>query len=237
MARRTCVAAQASPAAATDVLALSELTSFYKRREDVERLRSELEDSVPDFQEYRAVLARFIHGQCLRSEFEEMVQSQLTTDELRALHNEFLRAILHNAHFSMAPPPNVPAPRRPPPRVPRPVAVAPPRRPPSVFSSCTAGDLRHLHSVDELARRVEFLVKLKGIEFVEATAVRILFKAIKAALGRLLLHGWQLQPRGLAASDRPQLTFQPMMLAVGSSGLAWVMSPMVVTKYSMVREK
>jgi hypothetical protein len=236
MAGRTCVAVQASPIAAADVQALSELTSFYRRRQDVERLRSELEESVPDFQEYAAVLARFIHGQCPRSDFDEMVQAQLSTDRLRALHNEFLRAILHNAHFSTMPPANVAQTKHPPLRAPRPIAAAPHRREPSVFASCTASDLHHLPSVDELAKRVEFLVKLKGIASVEAPAVRILFKALKSAVRRLLQHGWQLYPRGLAASEPPKLTIEPMMLAIGSSGLTWVLSPMVITKYSMTRQ-
>jgi hypothetical protein len=219
-----------------DLEALTGLASFYKRRHDVEQLRARLESSVHDFGEYTTVLARFIHGRCLRPEFDEMVQAQLNTPELRALHNEFLRAILHNAHFSIAPPPNVP--RWAPARVTRPAPpVRRPRRDPIPFASITAIDLRRLPLAPELERRMAALVKLKGELAVDAQAARAVLKCLQVVVALLLRQSCQLQTRGLTAGARPRVTVEQLLHATQTSGISSVMSPMVVTKYSLARPK
>jgi hypothetical protein len=219
-----------------DLDALTNLVSFYKRRHDVERLRAGLELSVPNFGEYRTVLARFLHGRCLRPEFDNMVQTQLNTPELRALHNEFLRAILHNAHFSIVPPPN--APRWQPARFTRPAPpIRRPRRDPIPFASITASDLRRLPLAPELERRMSVIVKFKGELAVDAQAARELLKCLQIVVALLLRQSCQLQTRGLTPDARPRVTVDQLMHATEASGVSSVMSPMVITKYSLARPK
>lgn len=86
-------------------------SSVYSRR-DVLGIRQKINDLIPGKDVYWKVLSLYIHGMCSKEKFDMMIKEQLQSDELRFLHNELLRAILFNAHFSPCPPPNIKLPAR-----------------------------------------------------------------------------------------------------------------------------
>jgi hypothetical protein len=111
------------------------------------------------------------------------------------------------------------------------------QRDPIPFTSLTAIDLRRLPFAPELERRMAVLAKLKGELAVDAQAAKALLKCLQVVVALLLRQSCQLQTRGLTAGTRPRVTVRHLMHATHASRISWVMSPMVITKYSLTRPK
>lgn len=101
------LASTAVQTACTDSEMTPITNNFYATRRDVLALRREIDEKVPDKEHYGKILALYLHGMCSKEMFDDMASKQLITDELKLLHNNLLRAIVFNAHFSQLPPPNV----------------------------------------------------------------------------------------------------------------------------------
>ena len=162
---------------------------YYATRRDVVSIKEKILAAVPDGKEYMHVLSLYIHGMCTRARFDTMVREQLITDELCFLHNELLRAILFNAHFSRIPPPNVTLPR------PTPIEPVPPplhvsTRPPrnAQFSTFTAAELQRLPTWKDLSKRISKLRDEAALrllaEAVEMYVVRVLERCHRTHIGR-----------------------------------------------------
>lgn len=78
--------------------------NLYTKRKDVLGVKDKLMRLVKN-PLYWDSLSRFIHGQMKKTEYDKVMEAYLDTNEKRALHNEFIRTILYNAHFSVIPPP------------------------------------------------------------------------------------------------------------------------------------
>jgi hypothetical protein len=209
---------------------LSSIGSFYRARRDVLAQRALLESSLSDFAEYMQVLSLFLHGLCDRDQFDEMMQIQITSDRLAHLHNEFLRCILHNAHFSMVSPPNVTIVKRPP--APPPERAAPRAREASrQVQPLTAIDLRRLPTRRELSQRVSCLPR----PALDDAAVALLSATMRRFAKALLHRAAQVQPRGLGAGERPHVRVGQIFVLCQHAGMDRVVSPAVLTKYSLVR--
>lgn len=78
----------------------------YNRR-DITSLREKLGSVINQPDLYWKTLRNFIHGRCGKQAFNNCVEKCLTSNEAKRLHNEFIQAIIHNAHFSRTPPPGV----------------------------------------------------------------------------------------------------------------------------------
>ena len=80
-------------------------SNIYNKRKDILLIKSKLLELVPD-PEYWNVLKLFIYGKCSKTHFDNIILNYLKTSETKKLHNDFIRSILFNAHFSNIPPPN-----------------------------------------------------------------------------------------------------------------------------------
>lgn len=127
---------------------------LFTRRKDVLTIKSRLLALV-DNPEYWTTLARFIHGECPKAKFEETMALYLKTNEAKILHNDLIRAIIFNAHFSVVPPPGVEVPASENPnRAPRERHLGVPRLKDHGFVSVSAADLGHLPSISQLRQRI-----------------------------------------------------------------------------------
>jgi hypothetical protein len=220
--------AQTGPPTPLTLAYLSSFGSCYHTRRDVLHTRALLESSLSDFPRYLNVLALFLHGLCGRDDFDAMVQTQLVSDQLCALHNEFLRSILHNAHFSMVRPPNVTISKR---SLPEPPAGVPsgfrvPERP---WVLLTAADLRRLPTRREIVERLRRLPP----PVVEEGAAALVCSAVRQFARMVLQSACGLQPRGLTARDRPRIHAEQLLFVCRHGGLDRVISPSVIIKYSL----
>jgi hypothetical protein len=159
---------------------------IYTQRKDVLRVKSQLWELVPD-DDYWTTLSLFVHGKCTKAHFDETMNLYLTTNRARVLHNEFIRSIIFNAHFSTIPPPGV-ALAAPP--LPDQVANQRNRLPLSklpALSNFSAADLHHLPSIEQLARRVGILLASKEMRM-DDTAVQMLAAKINHVKTELSSH-------------------------------------------------
>lgn len=79
----------------------------YNSRRDVRAIQDKLNSILEEPEYYWGTLQQFIHGRCGKDMFNYCVDHCLVSNEAKRLHNEFIQAILHNAHFSRIPPPGV----------------------------------------------------------------------------------------------------------------------------------
>ena len=131
---------------------------FYSKRFNVQLIKEKLLEEVPN-QEYWETFSQFIYGNCTKSRFDEITSLYLRTNESKLLHNDLLRAILFNSHYSIISPPGVSVVRK------RKV-----HQNYEVFSNhcsnvlttriepSTIAELRFLTPVDQLSKRIRFIL-------------------------------------------------------------------------------
>lgn len=83
---------------------LNKSGEIYTKRKDINQIKARLQKLVTS-QEYWPTLAKFIYGEYSKQKFDEAMAIYLPNSESKKLHNELIRAILFNAHFSISPPP------------------------------------------------------------------------------------------------------------------------------------
>ena len=152
----------------------SQNNQIYTERKDVMVIKKRLLALIDD-PEYWKTLSMFVFGECSKQKYDEMIDVYLTTNELRVLHNELIRSILFNAHFSTVPPPGVPMPKKSLPEHLNQYPKTIQRSKFKLFNSFCASDLRHIPSLEQLARRVSYLTSMK----VDNAALELLFYELK----------------------------------------------------------
>jgi hypothetical protein len=203
---------------------------IYTQRKDVLRVKALLQELVP-YEEYWRILSLFVHGECTKARFDETMNLYLATNRARILHNEFVRSIIFNAHFSTVPPPGVALPVRPVPdeiglhRNSRPSAKIQP------FSTFSATDLGHLPSGKQLAHRIAILLDGRTMKM-DDTAVQMLSTKMRQYVSALLRRSTELIVREC-----------PRMAVVNSAhiehalrtnlGFASVISPALFSKFAV----
>ncbi|OHT12349.1 hypothetical protein TRFO_17822 [Tritrichomonas foetus] len=203
---------------------------IYTTRKDISKIRSRLHNLVtsPD---YWMTLARFIHGGCPKQKFDEAMAVYLPNNEAKKLHNEFIRAILFNAHFSSVPPPEY-------------ISTRPTERDDQrksfpqnqfkndikVFNSYSAADLRHLPSLDQLSKRVAILTDMD----VDEAANMALFHELKSFIVSLLTKCVQLRTRNYNSSRSMTITPAQILHTVNNcSELRSIISPSILAKFEL----
>lgn len=83
---------------------LNKSGEIYNKRKDIIKIRERLQNLVTS-PKYWITLATYIHGGCSKEKFDEEMAIYLPNNESKILHNELIRSILFNAHFSTCPPP------------------------------------------------------------------------------------------------------------------------------------
>ncbi|OHT16731.1 hypothetical protein TRFO_12991 [Tritrichomonas foetus] len=129
----------------------------YAQRRDCAAIKAQLMNHV-DEESYMKVLTAFLQGQISKQTFDNRMKSILKSTTAKIIHNELMRSIIYNAHFSMVPPPNVEVPV---PKIPEHVKVTRPGSdnskfglPNSPFIIQKVADLRYLLSTSQIGARV-----------------------------------------------------------------------------------
>lgn len=220
----------------TSLARIKNSSNIYSHRKDCLSIKNQLLKIVQD-PDYWNTLACFLHGQCSKPSFDEKMHTYLTTAEAKVLHNDLIRSIIYNAHFSMIPPPNVNLPR---PSVPAHIKRIPPMtnsQPKSNFSTYTASDLRHLPSINQLHSRIAILLNGRDFES-DSKATGLIFQELKKFILFLLESSVSLLSfRGSGdPKDMTITTDQVLHVLNNNQRLAGIVSSSVITKFATVNQ-
>jgi len=210
-------------------------SSIYSLRKDVIGLKSKLQIEVAShFDEYWSNLASFIHGQCSKTKFDELMKELLVTNEAKLLHNELIRAIIFNAHFSMIPPPNVEIPRKKPTiRETKPLLPSAPNKTSSFMHTYTAADLHHIPSINQLSSRIGVILNNPSAKS-DSKAISIILTELKKYISHILKQSLALSSNEGLIDGRAIVTVDHVMQVLKMNGnLSAIISPSVLSKFSM----
>lgn len=159
-------------------------SGIYSCRKDACAIKTRLMELVKDT-EYWSTFACYLHGQCSKQSFDEVMLKSLATPEAKLLHNELIRSLLYNAHFSMRPPPGIQVPKHKIPKITTVTQAASVPKTNSKFISYTAADLRHLPSINQLSSRIAVLISNKNITC-DSRASGLIFNELKSYIISIL---------------------------------------------------
>lgn len=129
---------------------------FYSKRINVQLIKEKLFELVPD-DEYWNTFTDFIYGCCSKSRFNEVTNLYLRTNESKLLHNDLLRGIVFNSHYSVISPPGVSVTRKP--KIPR---VHQKLQCSNILTKkiepLTIAELRFLPTIDQLSERIRYIL-------------------------------------------------------------------------------
>ncbi|EAY20393.1 hypothetical protein TVAG_110050 [Trichomonas vaginalis G3] len=209
--------------------------SIYSLRKDSQAIKAQLLQLIAkELQsDYWSTLASFIHGQCSKTRFDEIMEKCLQSNEAKIMHNELIRSIIYNAHFSMIPPPNV--------DIPHAKATVRASKPPisvqqvknHTFMTYTAADLHHLPSINQLTKRVCVIISDPKFQ-IDSKAVNEILTELKKFVCQILYKSLE-----LAASEGPtnghnHITVDHVQQVLKmNSQISTVISPSVISKFDM----
>ena len=228
-------AVQAGESPETALARIHNSSNIYSTRKDCLAIKNKLLEIVND-EEYWNILACFIHGQCSKDNFDLKMSQFLKTTEAKILHNDLIRSIIFNAHFSMIPPPNVELPKIMPPQHVRKTVEKPGNdiQNTAHYMTYTASDLRHLPSINQLQHRIKILLSGRNLEGTESKATGIIFKELKKFI--LLLLESSVSLLSFRGSGDPKdmmiTTDQVLHVLNNNQKLAGIVSSSVMTKFS-----
>lgn len=217
-----------------DLESIERSPNIYTTRKDCQSLKDRIFELIEAEQreKYWTTLASFLHGQCSKQEFDETMNQCLCSTETKLLHNELIRSILYNAHFSMVPPPNVTIEKH----TVHLQGIVPPNlsslgNPRNSFSSYSASDMRHLPSISQLTQRVEVLLNERNLK-IEDKAIKTLFNELKKFIMFLLENSSNLITKNMD-SQKSVVTHAHLMYILNSDQiLSRFVSPSLISKYS-----
>lgn len=163
---------------------------IYYKRKDTIKIKAQLSVIVPA--EYWTVLARYLHGMISQIDYEQEMKRMLTEDRAKWLHNEMLRAIIHNAHFSRSPPPGIIMQKKADTARTK-VSVKEPDEEGKNhgFESLFAADYGHLLSLKQLYQRMKLVINDATME-IDSKSVGLIFSLVKKFVLILLKKAYDL---------------------------------------------
>lgn len=206
---------------------------IYNIRKDVRSIENKIlrEVNNPD---YLHTLASFIHGQISKDEFDKKMDQFLFTNELKLLHNELLRAIIFNAHFSLIPPPGVIVPKKEPTITPK-KSLPPMPKPKNLdFKTFTSFEMMHLPSIIQLNNRIRFILYSNSIKLkLDPEVANQLQKNLFLFILQILKDCLSLTNSSFSLSESALIQPQHLIHSYYSgSVLTKVLSDEVITKYT-----
>jgi hypothetical protein len=216
---------------ATDPEIVAGIADLYSTRRDLPALKARLLELARNPDCYWRHFRAFLGGTVDRAAFTRALQRYLPSEEARQLHNELVRAVLHNAHFSTLPPPAI---ALPPAALPR--AGAPPAPP---FASALshglpplcAADLRRLPTAAELASRMRLLGPAPQMAPPGDESARMVCAAAHAFVARLLARALTAEP-GPGQPRRPGVALAQLVAVLRSdAALGRIPSEVLFHKY------
>lgn len=214
--------------------ALKPVGIFYSHRKDVGEVRQKLQNLVPDKQ-YWDTLASFLYGMCTKSHFDHVMNKYLATDEAKYYHNELLRRIMFNAHFSRVPPPEVSITK-----YVKAKPINPPIKPiihekdikPYPFKPTTAFDLGYIPSVNDLSFRINQLLEYHKIN-ADQEAVKQIYYELRKYILKLLKKSYEMISPSTNYMEPKTLSTQNVLYILKSNEiLSSIVSFSVISKYS-----
>lgn len=158
--------------------------NIYSNRKDTIKIKNELSLIVPP--EYWSILSKYLHGMLSQNEYQQAMKKILSEDKAKWLHNELLRAIIFNAHFSQCPPPGITIQKRL-----RPIIQNEDIKEPSEqaknhdFESYFFADCGHLLSIAKLHQRMKIVINDETMK-IDTKSVELIFFLIKKIIMKLL---------------------------------------------------
>ena len=204
---------------------------IYHSRRDTKKIREKLIQAVNN-PYYWVTFDKFLHGGCNKEEFDEKMNIYLATNELKLLHNEFIRAILYNAHYSLIPPPDAVLPN---------VEVKPIKKNDSVkhdemenvdmekFCSYSAIDLGRIQTLNELGVKMRIIADKHKLSFntnSSATMREYLIKMIKMILKKTMIINTNVN-----IEENNKIMIGHLVNALKEDKLESFLSPYVLSKY------
>lgn len=181
--------------------------NIYQNRRDCLALKKRLMKYVNQ-EEYTKTLVAYFHGVISKTVYDEKMKLILNHPFAKILHNQLMRSILFNAHFSMEQPPNISDlfskstknsneksfnneinPLHPQ------ISVQVHNIKPilSLFNSLTASDLRKIPSQNQFSLRIENIAFEKKLTAVDPQSVEMIYYELKKYLLLLLHFGVNIQ--------------------------------------------
>lgn len=211
--------------------------NIYMTRKDIPAIRDQLQILIPD-KEYWKAFALYIHGKCSRDKFDKIIAEYLISDELKNLHNELLRRIIFNAHFSCIPPPGISIPKSHKNNI-NPSSNHDVRRHPKplTLNLCTAYDLGFIPSVKELSIRLAQLLSRHQIN-ADQEAVKSIYLALRNYISILLKRSYEIAYPSPSCMGGKTISTHDLLYALQSNEkLSSTLSFAVITKYSSNTDK
>ena len=206
---------------------------IYKTRKDVGAIKNKILKKVnnPD---YLHTLASFIHGQISKDEFDKKMDQFLVTNELKLLHNELLRAIIFNAHFSSIPPPGVIVPKKEHAIPPKKILPPMPKPKNLDFKTFTSFEMMHLPSITQLNNRIRFILYSNSIKLkLDPEVASYLQKSLFLFISQILKDCLSLTNSSFSLSESALIQPQHLIHSFYSgSVLSKILSDEVITKYT-----
>ena len=157
----------------------------YLKRIDTNEIRQRLEKLVPS-PEYWRVFRLFIHGKCERAEFDACIEQNLKTNEQKHVHNELIKGIIFNAHYSAISPKGFVMKKQPIPKQKPHIDVAEPaQRKTQKLKTYLAADLHAIPSIVELQKKLEQRSRELGVA-VSRETVSVIHAELKRFIFYLL---------------------------------------------------
>lgn len=213
--------------------ALKPVGNFYMHRKDVAEIKQKLQKIVPE--KYWSTLAYYIHGMCPKPQYDHDMNKYLTTDEAKYLHNELLRRIIFNAHFSRIPPPDVP--------ITKSIKAKPPIPPIKPifhdrdykaiqFKPTTAFDLGYIPSAKDLGSRINQLLELHKLT-ADQEAIQQIYFGLRNYILKLLKKSYEMiSPSSNYIEAKKVSAHNVLYILRSNEALSSIVSLSVITKYS-----
>lgn len=206
-------------------------SGIYSCRKDACAIKTRLMEIVKDT-EYWNTFACYLHGQCSKQNFDEVMLKSLLTPEAKLLHNELIRSLLYNAHFSMRPPPGIQVPKAKVPKVTTVTQAASAPKTNSKFISYTAADLGHLPSINQLSSRISVLISGKNITC-DSRATGIIFNELKSYIISILESSIKMINTDNDADKELKITTKQILHHISTNAnVSSIVSQSILTKYT-----
>ena len=210
---------------------------IYSNRKDTISLKNKLDEYVDS--RYWVLLSRFLHGMCPKTTYESEMKDILQSEEAKFLHNELLRSIIFNAHFSRIPPPGV--------HIPKSnrhhsyihettnTQISPTEFCKNqTFNTFTASDFHHIQSINQLSQRMRIIASDKITSF-DSKSVGVILSSLKSFLSRILSASYKLRSIGSPPDEPVVITVQQVIHALKKDPvLSDFVSPFLFAKYSNI---
>lgn len=154
------------------------ISSVKFKRKELLNIKTRLLDIVKNPQ-YWTTLCEYLTGNCSKQKFDGIMLTCLKSNEARVLHNEFIRAILFNAHFSPIPPPGIQLSNQ---HIPESQIKGKHQILKSENKNDTSSNLGHIPSIEQLSARIAHMTSMK----IDNSALSLLFSELQHYLVTIL---------------------------------------------------